>query len=88
MRVCSPRRFLRRRGITKKLLGAAAIMLTGTPALAQSASATKTSSKGATTNGKVSSASSTPQKARCRNDKGAVRQMRSGDKREHDGEGY
>ncbi|TZG25961.1 hypothetical protein [Sphingomonas montanisoli] len=56
----------------KKLFGATAIMilLAGTPAMAQTAAATKSTSRVTTANGKVTSATSTTQKAACRNDKG------------------
>ncbi|RVT90316.1 hypothetical protein [Sphingomonas crocodyli] len=56
----------------KTLIRAAAILtlLAGAPALAQSAAATKTTSKVTTSNGLVTSATSTTQKAACRNDKG------------------
>lgn len=56
----------------KTLLGVAAVLtlLAGAPVAAQTAAATKTTSKVTTSNGKVTSATSTTQKASCRNDKG------------------
>lgn len=51
-------------------LAVIAILLGGTPVLAENAAATHKTTKVTTSNGKVTSATSTTQKASCRNDKG------------------